>query len=93
LIVAGLDSYKTAVLNVVMSNTFVGGVYLVAVTSAGPERGRWVVASAPDDAVATVLKQLPGGCAAKLLDRRLTPQEMVGLKLRPGEACKYAKSS
>jgi hypothetical protein len=60
-----------------------GGIYVVA-TSKGNMTVFWAAATEQAEAVATVQQRLPPGWTAVLTDRRLTPDEITYLKLRPG---------
>jgi hypothetical protein len=66
-----------------MANAPAGGVYVVA-TSKGNMTVYWAAATKQADAVATVERSLPPGWTAVLTDRRLTPEEIASLTLRPG---------
>jgi hypothetical protein len=64
-----------------MGDTEIGGVYVVAATMNGRTE-YWAAATPRDDAVATVLSQLPKGATASLTDRRLTPSQLYAVKLK-----------
>lgn len=66
-----------------MTNSVADGIYVVA-TSKGNMTVYWAAAMHRDEAVAAVERRLPPGWTAILTDRRLTPDEIASLKLRPG---------
>ena len=66
-----------------MANAPAGGIYVVA-TSRGNMTVYWAAATEQAEAVATVQRRLPPGWTAVLTDRRLTPDEIASLRLRPG---------
>jgi hypothetical protein len=66
-----------------MANAPADGVYVVA-TSKGSMTVYWAAATEQADAVAIVQQCLPPGWTAILTDRRLTPEEIASLTLRPG---------
>jgi hypothetical protein len=59
------------------------GIHVVA-TSKGNMTVYWAAATEEAEAVATVQQRLPPGWTAVLTERRLTPDEIASLKLRPG---------
>jgi hypothetical protein len=59
------------------------GIHVVA-TSKGNMTIYWAAATEQADAVAIVQQRLPPGWTAVLTDRRLTPDEIASLTLRPG---------
>jgi hypothetical protein len=66
-------------------NTFAGGVHVVAAIKAG-EVVYWAVATPRENALLTVQQVLAPGWTASLTYRRLTPDQVAALKLRPGGA-------
>ena len=66
-----------------MANVLAEGVYVVA-TSKGNMTVYWAAATELAEAVDTVQQRLPPGWTAVLTDRRLTPDEIASLQLRPG---------
>jgi hypothetical protein len=66
-------------------NTFAGGVQVVATVKAG-QVVYWAVATSREDALSTVQQLLALGWTASLTYRRLTPDQVAALKLRPGGA-------
>ncbi len=64
-----------------------GGIYVVAATKDGKTE-YWAAATVREEAVATVQRELPDGWIATLTDRRLTPQKIKSLKMRPHGAQK-----
>jgi hypothetical protein len=66
---------------VLMSNTYAGGVYIVATTN-GREKADWAAAVPREQAVAAVESQLAPGWTAMLTERRLTPGQVEALKMR-----------
>lgn len=59
------------------------GIHVVA-TSKGNMTIYWAAATEQADTVAIVQQRLPPGWTAVLTDRRLTPDEIAFLTLRPG---------
>jgi hypothetical protein len=78
---------------IIMSNTFAGGVHVVAASNDRMIE-YWAVATSREAAVSTVQQLLPPGWTATLTDSRLTPDQVAGLNLRAGGArqLKYAPS-
>jgi hypothetical protein len=66
-----------------MANAPAQSVYVVA-TSKGNMTVYWAAATVQADAAATVQQRRPPGWTAVLTDRRLTPDEIASLTLRPG---------
>lgn len=66
-----------------MPNALADGIYVVA-SSKGNMTVYWAAATEQADAVGTVQQRLPPGWTAVLTDRRLTPDEIASLNLRPG---------
>jgi hypothetical protein len=66
-----------------MTNSVADGIYVVA-TSKGNMTVYWAAATPQADAVSAVEQRLPPGWTAILTDRRLTPDEIASLRLRPG---------
>jgi hypothetical protein len=74
-----------------MGNEYAGGIYVVAATRAGKVQ-YWAAATPREAAVSTVQQMLLPRWTATLTSRRLTPDQVAALKLRPGGArqLKYA---
>jgi hypothetical protein len=66
-----------------MTTSGADGIYVVA-TSKGNMTVYWAAAMPQAEAVAAVEQRLPPGWTAILTNRRLTPDEIASLKLRPG---------
>jgi hypothetical protein len=66
-------------------------VHLVRVTTAGGNEQLWAAATSRDEAVGRVLKAVPTGCNARLMDDRLKPRHEVVTTMTPGEVRELAK--
>jgi hypothetical protein len=78
-------------------NTFAAGIQVVRVTDntsvdGVPVRHLWVAAVPRDEAAAAVQKRIPADWTAELTDRRLTPEHIARLKLRPGDVCELSSA-
>jgi hypothetical protein len=69
-----------------MGSTFLGGIYVVAATKDG-KTDYWVAATRREDAVIAVELLLGPGWTVALTDRRVSPQQIDALKLRPNGVC------
>jgi hypothetical protein len=65
-----------------MGNECDGGVYVVGATKGGKTE-YWAAATPRDEAVGAVLELLPPGWSAVLTDRRIKPDKIYDLKLKP----------
>jgi hypothetical protein len=70
-----------------MGNMYAGGICVVAASKDGHTE-YWAAATPPDKAVAQVLKSLPLGWKAVLTMRRIAPEQVAALNLRPNTVCK-----
>jgi hypothetical protein len=66
------------------------GVYIVAAKKED-ETVYWVAAAPRDGAVTMVHNLLPPGWSVSLTDRRMSPDRLYGLKLKPNTARKLKK--
>jgi len=66
-----------------MGNTLAGGVYIVAATKDN-QTDYWAAATRREDAVGAVYRLLAPGWMATLTERRITPDQVRAMKLRPG---------
>jgi hypothetical protein len=66
-----------------MAESLGDSVYVVA-TSKGNMTVYWAAATKQAEAVTTVQQRIPPGWTAILTDRRLTPDQVASLRLRPG---------
>jgi len=75
-----------------MGNIRIGGIYVVAATKGG-QTEYWVAATRRDEALAAVQQVLPAGWrATTVTDRRLTPEQVESLKLRPHDVRKLKEA-
>jgi len=66
-----------------LPNILADSIYVVA-TSKGNTTVYWAAATQQAEAVTAVQHRIPPGWTAILTDRRLTPDQVVSLQLRPG---------
>jgi hypothetical protein len=64
-----------------MSNTYAGGIYLVAATK-DELTEYWAAATPRDEAIDTISSQLGPGWSLILLDQRLRPEMVAELDMR-----------
>jgi hypothetical protein len=69
-----------------VSNALTGGIYVLAAVKDG-QTEYWAAATIRAEAVAAVRREVPPGTDVFLTDRRLTPQKIKALKLRPNAVC------
>ncbi len=67
-------------------NALMGGIYVVAAVKDGRTE-YWAAATVREDAVPAVRREVPPGTEVFLTDRRLTPQKIKALRLRPNAVC------
>jgi hypothetical protein len=65
-----------------MGNEYAGGIYIVVATKEG-HRQYWAAAVPRERVLEEVRLQAPHGWTLALTDRRLTPKQVVELKMRP----------
>lgn len=66
-------------------------VHLVRVITTGGKEQLWAAATSRDEAVNRVLKAVPDGCNARLLDHRLRPRREAVNTMASGEVRQLAK--
>jgi hypothetical protein len=66
-----------------MGNTLASGVYIIAATK-NYQTEYWAAATRREEAVAAVQQLLAPGWTSTLTERRITPDQVMALKLRPG---------
>lgn len=66
-----------------MGNTLAGGIYIVAATKEN-QTDYWVAATRREEAVAAVQQELAPGWTVTLTERRISPEQVMVLKLHPG---------